>query len=44
MIAARDGHRVLEHLFVDLLLKGAIVVVALVVVVVLGVALWRRLG
>lgn len=38
------GHEVVEHLLVDLLVKGAIVLVALGLVAMLGVALWRRLS
>jgi hypothetical protein len=38
------GDEVLGHLLTDLLVKGAIVLVALVLAAALGVALWRRLS
>lgn len=39
-----SGRELVDHLLVDLLVKGAIAVAAVLLVVLLGVALWRRLS
>lgn len=41
---ADDGHGILHHLLVDMLVKGAIVIGGLVVLVLGMVVIWRKIG
>lgn len=42
--ATVEGHDLLHHLLVDLLMKGAIVVLALITLAVGMVVIWRKFG
>ncbi|WP_162186060.1 hypothetical protein [Amycolatopsis jejuensis] len=44
MIALADGSEVLHHLMADLLVKGLIVVGAVLVVIVGVVVIWKKVG
>ncbi|GAA3524053.1 hypothetical protein GCM10022222_02980 [Amycolatopsis ultiminotia] len=44
MTALADGHELLHHLLADLLVKGLIVLAAVLVLVVGAVLIWKKAG
>ena len=44
VVLADEGSELVEHLLTDMLIKGAIVLAAVLVLLVGAVLLWRKLG